>query len=34
VTAGYMALTCGYGVLYVAAVIGVAMVIFARRDFK
>ena len=30
----YVALTAGYGVLYIAAVIGVAMVIFSRRDFK
>ncbi|MCX6552380.1 MAG: ABC transporter permease subunit [Acidobacteria bacterium] len=34
VSAGYVALTAGYGVLYMAAMIGLAMLIFARRDFK
>jgi hypothetical protein len=34
VSAGYMALMTGYGVLYIAALIIVATVIFSRRDFK
>ena len=31
---GYLLLTCGYGMLYAAAVVIVAMRIFSRRDFK
>ena len=34
VSAGYVALTAGYGVLYMSAMVGLAMLIFARRDFK
>jgi ABC-type transport system involved in multi-copper enzyme maturation permease subunit len=34
VTAGYIALTTGYGMLYIAALIVAAMLIFSRRDFK
>jgi ABC-type transport system involved in multi-copper enzyme maturation permease subunit len=34
VTAGYMALTAGYGALYIAALLMAATVIFSRRDFK
>ncbi len=34
VSASYMLLTCGYGVLYGGALVGLAMIIFARRDFK
>jgi Cu-processing system permease protein len=34
VSATYILLTCGYGVLYGGALLGLAMVIFARRDFK
>lgn len=34
VPAGYVLLTCGYGLLYAAAVVVLAMVIFSRRDFK
>jgi Cu-processing system permease protein len=34
VEAGYLLLTCGYGLLYAAAVLVVAMLIFSRRDFK
>lgn len=34
VPAGYVVLTCGYGLLYAAAVVAVAMLIFSRRDFK
>lgn len=34
VTAGYMALTAGYGALYIAALLTAATVIFSRRDFK
>jgi ABC-type transport system involved in multi-copper enzyme maturation permease subunit len=34
VTAGYIALTAGYGALYVAALLVVSTFIFSRRDFK
>ncbi len=34
VTAGYMALTTAYGVLYIAALLVMATAIFSRRDFK
>ena len=34
VSAGYVLLTTGYGLLYAAAVVGLAMLVFARRDFK
>ena len=34
VSAGYMALTIGYGVLYIAALLVAAAFIFSRRDFK
>jgi Cu-processing system permease protein len=34
VPAGYVATTVGYGVLYVAALLVAATVIFSRRDFK
>ncbi len=34
VGAAYVALTCGYGLLYAAALVIVAMLIFSRRDFK
>src|SRR5215468_222521 len=34
VSAGYIALMAGYGVLYIAALIIAATVIFSRRDFK
>jgi ABC-type transport system involved in multi-copper enzyme maturation permease subunit len=34
VTFGYMALTAGYGVLYITALLLSAMLVFARRDFK
>ena len=34
VTVGYMALTTGYGLLYIAALLVVATLIFSRRDFK
>jgi hypothetical protein len=34
VTAGYMALTAGYGLLYIAAVLVAATLVFSRRDFK
>jgi ABC-type transport system involved in multi-copper enzyme maturation permease subunit len=34
VPAGYLALTTGYGLLYIAAVLVATSVIFARRDFK
>ena len=34
VTAGYMTLVTGYGALYIAALLAVAMFIFSRRDFK
>jgi ABC-type transport system involved in multi-copper enzyme maturation permease subunit len=34
IPAGYLALTAGYGLLYIAAVLVAAVVIFSRRDFK
>ena len=34
VTAGYLATTAGYGVAYIAALLAVSVLIFARRDFK
>lgn len=34
VSGAYMALTAGYGALYVAAMLALAIVIFQRRDFK
>jgi Cu-processing system permease protein len=34
VTAGYMALATGYGLLYIAALIVAALLVFSRRDFK
>ena len=34
VTLDYLALTVGYGVLYVAALLAVATLVFSRRDFK
>jgi ABC-type transport system involved in multi-copper enzyme maturation permease subunit len=34
VSAGYMALTLGYGLAYIAALLTAAVVIFSRRDFK
>jgi Cu-processing system permease protein len=34
VTAGYLALTVGYGLLYIAAVLIAATLVFSRRDFK
>ncbi|MEK6631450.1 MAG: ABC transporter permease, partial [Acidobacteriota bacterium] len=34
IAAGYVLLTSGYGLLYAAAVVGLAMIVFARRDFK
>jgi ABC-type transport system involved in multi-copper enzyme maturation permease subunit len=34
VSAGYLALTAGYGVTYIAAVLVAAAVVFSRRDFK
>jgi ABC-type transport system involved in multi-copper enzyme maturation permease subunit len=34
VTAGYLALTVGYGLLYIAAVLVAATLVFSRRDFK
>ena len=34
ISAGYLALTTGYGLLYIAAVLVATTVIFARRDFK
>jgi hypothetical protein len=34
VTTGYMALTAGYGLLYIAAVLVAATLVFSRRDFK
>ena len=34
VTTGYMTLAIGYGLLYTAALIAMAMFIFSRRDFK
>lgn len=34
VTAGYLAATVGYGFAYIAALLAVSVLIFARRDFK
>jgi ABC-type transport system involved in multi-copper enzyme maturation permease subunit len=34
VTAGYIALTAGYGLFYIAAVLVAATLVFSRRDFK
>lgn len=34
IPAGFVALTAGYGVLYAAAFVALAMLVFARRDFK
>jgi Cu-processing system permease protein len=34
VPAGYLALTAGYGVLYIALLLAAAILIFSRRDFK
>jgi hypothetical protein len=34
ITAGYMALVTGYGLLYVGALLTAATVIFSRRDLK
>jgi len=34
VTLDYLALTVGYGVLYIAAVLAVAVLVFSSRDFK
>ena len=34
VTAGYVALVTGYGLLYIAALVAAGVVIFSRRDFK
>ncbi len=34
VPAGYLALTTGYGVLYIALLLAAAILIFSRRDFK
>ena len=34
VAAGYLVLTTGYGVLYIGAMVALAMLIFSRRDFK
>ena len=34
VSAGYMALTMGYGALYIAALLTGAVIVFSRRDFK
>jgi hypothetical protein len=34
IAAGYVALTTGYGVLYVAALLTLASLFFSRRDFK
>ena len=34
VPAGYLALTAGYGVLYIAVLLAAAILIFSRRDFK
>jgi ABC-type transport system involved in multi-copper enzyme maturation permease subunit len=31
---GYMALTCGYAVLYIAMLLSIATYVFSRRDFK
>jgi ABC-type transport system involved in multi-copper enzyme maturation permease subunit len=34
VSAGYMALTIGYGVVYIGALLVAAILVFSRRDFK
>lgn len=34
VSFGYMGLTAAYGVLYITAILSVAMLVFSRRDFK
>ena len=34
VAAGYVLMTLGYAVLYIAALLVAASVVFARRDFK
>ena len=34
IPAGYVALTTGYGVLYIGMLLTLASVLFARRDFK
>jgi hypothetical protein len=34
VTGTYIAVSAGYAVLYVAALVVAAMAVFARRDFK
>jgi Cu-processing system permease protein len=34
VTAGYVALMSGYGLLYIAALVSAATLVFSRRDFK
>jgi hypothetical protein len=34
VAGGYIALTIGYGVIYAAALLLAASVIFSRRDFR
>ncbi len=34
VPAGYLVLTTGYGLLYSAALVALAMLVFSRRDFK
>jgi Cu-processing system permease protein len=34
VPAGYLALTAGYGVVYIALLLAAAVLIFSRRDFK
>jgi hypothetical protein len=34
VTAGYLAMTTGYGLLYITALVVAAVTVFSRRDFK
>ena len=34
VSAGYVLLTAGYGLLYAGAMVALAILIFSRRDFK
>jgi hypothetical protein len=34
VTASYVALMSAYGLLYIAALVGMATLVFSRRDFK
>jgi ABC-type transport system involved in multi-copper enzyme maturation permease subunit len=34
VSAGYLAVTIGYAVVYVAALVTAAVLVFSRRDFK